>query len=118
MQFGESRHTGAHAIMTRELLARRLAQTLHAPRRPWPVMVVGMMMAVVAMRNFAFFGRLERHAHDLAVPYAALGDHVFAEMLDVVGLASEHRDLETGVMVEMHVQRSERQLMMLVIGGC
>ena len=94
--------------MTREWLARGLAQTLRAPRRPLSVMAVRMMMAVVAVRDLAFFGRLERHAHDLAVPYAALGDHVFAEMLDVVGLASEHRDLETRVMVEMHVQRSER----------
>src|SRR6187200_753393 len=94
------------------------AQALRAPCRPLPVVAVRMMMSVVTVRNFARLGRLaHRHAHDLAVAYAALGDHVLAQMLDVVGLASEHGDLEAGVVVEMHVQRGKRQLVMLVIGG-
>lgn len=62
--------------------------------------------------------RLGRHAHELAVTHPALGDDVLAEMLDVIAFPSEHRHFEAGVMIEMHMQRGERQLVMIVIGRC
>src|SRR5262245_10790733 len=74
MQFGEIRHTGTQGGHDEVLSACGLAQTLHAPRRSLPLIAVGMMMDVVAVRNFALFSRLEGHAHDLAVAHAALGD--------------------------------------------
>jgi hypothetical protein len=40
---------------------------------------------------------LHRHAHDLAVAHAALGDDMLAKLLHVGGLALEHRDLEAGI---------------------
>ena len=75
------------------------------------------MTAIVAVRRLMHLAEpLERHAHDLAVTHAALGDDMLAEMLHVISLSLQHRDLEAGVMVEMHVQRGERKLVMLVIG--
>jgi hypothetical protein len=66
-------------------------------------------MAMVVMAWTTAGHRLiERHAHDLAVTHAPLGDDMLAEMLHVIGLASKNSDLEAGVMVEMDVQRGER----------
>ncbi len=62
--------------------------------------------------------RLGRHAHELAVTHPALGDDMLAEMLHVIALPSEHRHFETSVVIEMHMQRGKRQLVMIVIGGC
>ena len=76
-----------------------------------------MMIVIFTVQNFARFSlRIDRHAHDLSVTYAALSDDMLAELLHVVSLTLEHRDLEAGVMIEMDVQRSERQLVVLMIG--
>ena len=72
----------------------------------------------MVVRGSVRHGReLHRHAHDLAVAHAALGDDMLAELLQVLRPALEHRHFEAGVMIEMHVQRSKRQLVVLVIGG-
>ena len=68
-------------------------------------MVMG--LAVMAVRGSVRRGReLHRHAHDLAVAHAALGDHMIGKWLHIVGLAPEHGHLQAGLMVEMHMQRS------------
>ena len=71
------------------------------------VMIVMMMMRTMAASTRSG-GSFDRHAHQLAVTHAALGDDVLAEMLHLARLAAQHRDLEASVMVEMHMQRGER----------
>ena len=60
--------------------------------------------------------RLRRHHHHAAVAHAALGDHVLGEVLHGAGLALEHCDLHATVMVEMDMQRRQRQFVMIVEG--
>ena len=76
------------------------------------VMIVMMMRTMAASTRSG--GSFDRHAHQLAVTHAALGDDVLAEMLHLARLAAQHRDLEASVMVEMHMQRGERQLVLIV----
>src|SRR6478752_377849 len=49
--------------------------------------------------------RFDRHHHDMAVAHAALGDDVVGECLHLAATPLQHRDLETGIVVDMHVQR-------------
>jgi hypothetical protein len=76
-------------------------------------MIVMMMMRTMAASTRSG-GSFDRHAHQLAVTHAALGDDVLAEMLHLARLAAQRRDLEASVMVEMHMQRGERQLVLIV----
>ena len=55
-----------------------------------------------------------RHQDQAAVPHAPLRDDVVREMPDLLDRAAQHRDLHAAVVVEVHVQRRERQVVMLV----
>jgi len=59
--------------------------------------------------------RLDRHHHDLAVANAALGDDMIGERLHLAAPSFEHRDLKTGIVVDVNVQRRLREVMMFVI---
>ena len=69
-----------------------------------------------AARAGAARQRLGRHQHDAAVAHAALGDHVLGEVLHGAGLALEHGHLHAAVMVEVDMQRRQRQLVVIVEG--
>ena len=60
--------------------------------------------------------RLRRHHHHAAVAHAALGDHVLGEVLHGAGLALEHCHFHATVMVEVDMQRRQRQFVMIVEG--
>ena len=66
----------------------------------------------VAVRVRHAFGR--RHIDDMAVAHAALGDHLVGERLHLGAAALQHRHLETAFLVEMHVQRGLRQIVVVV----
>ena len=55
-----------------------------------------------------------RHQDQPAVPHAAFRDDVIREVLDLLDRAAQHRDLHAAVVVGVHVQRRERQVVMLV----
>src|SRR5437868_7085084 len=58
---------------------------------------------------------LDRHHHDMAVAYAALGDDAVGERLHLAAAPLQHRDLEAGIVVDMHMQRGLGEVVMLVI---
>ncbi len=55
-----------------------------------------------------------RHIDDVAVAHAALGDDMIGEGLHLGALALEHRYLHAILLVEMHVQRRLRQIVMVM----
>src|SRR5262245_5495497 len=72
-------------------------------------------VAVPPARGAAAAGEgLRRHQHDAAVAHAALGDHVLGEVLHRAGLALEHGHLHAAVVVEVDVERGQRQLVVIV----
>src|SRR5262245_15681398 len=77
---------------------------------------VGMLVSSPVDMDVRLDQYVGRHQHYPAVPYPALGDHVLGEMLDLVSLAAQDRDLHATVVVEMRVHRSERQFVVIVEG--
>ena len=57
---------------------------------------------------------VDRHHHDMAVANAAFGDDVIGEGLHLAAAALQHRDLETGIVIDMDVQRRLREIVVLV----
>src|SRR5262245_64276278 len=54
---------------------------------------VGMLVSSPVDMDVRLDQYVGRHQHYPAVPYPALGDHVLGEMLDLVSLAAQDRDL-------------------------
>jgi len=50
-----------------------------------------------------FRGKLDRHGNELAVPDAALGDHMVGEFANISCLPSQYRDLHAALVIEMDV---------------
>src|SRR5262245_28150647 len=72
-------------------------------------------MAVPTPRGAGSAGEgLRRHHDNAAVAHAALGDHVLGEVLHRAGLALEHGHLHAAVVVEVDVERGQRQLVVVV----
>ena len=69
-----------------------------------------------ASRAAAAWQRLRRHHHHAAVAHAALGDDVLGEVLHGAGLALEHCHFHAAVMVEVNMERRQRQFVMIVEG--
>ena len=69
-------------------LTPRFPRALRPPRRfHCRLAAMVMRLAVMAVRGSVRHGReLHRHAHDLAVAHAALGDDMLAELLHVGGV--------------------------------
>jgi hypothetical protein len=74
-------------------------------------MAVAMRMSVVIRMRRAV---ARRDIDDVAVPHAALGDDVIGERLHLRALALQHRHLEAALVVEVHVERRLRQVVMVV----
>jgi hypothetical protein len=70
-----------------------------------------------ALAMSASLARGSGHHDDLAVPYSALRHDMLGEMLNLVGSTAQHVHLHAAVMVEVHVQRRERQRVMVVEGA-
>ena len=69
-------------------------------------------MAVLARLRLLL--RRGRDHHHAAVAHAALGDDVIGEMLDLAAGALQRRHLHAAVVVEMDVQRRQRQIVVAV----
>jgi len=81
------------------------------------IRVVAVIVAmIVRMRRAAAVGMraIGWQIDDVAVAYAAFGNDVVGEFLHVRAAAPEHGDLETVVVVEMHVQRGMGEIVALV----
>ena len=55
-----------------------------------------------------------RHINDVAVAHVALGDHAIGERLHILAEALQHGDLHAIVLVEMHMHRRLREIVVLV----
>lgn len=53
----------------------------------------------------------------MAVAHAALGNHIVGEMLHIAHFAFQHGDLQTVVVTDMHMQRGDRKLVMVMLCG-
>src|SRR5262245_4350917 len=83
--------------------------------RAWLPSRRGAGVAVPPPRGAGSAGEgLRRHHDDAAVAHTALGDHVLGEVLDRAGLALEHGHLHAAVVVEVDVERGQRQLVVVV----
>jgi len=59
---------------------------------------------------------LDGHSDQLSVAHPALGGDVLGEMTDVVHRAAQYCHLEAALMVEMHMHRRQRQIVVVVEG--
>lgn len=53
----------------------------------------------------------------MPVPYAALGDNVIGKMLHVAHITFQHGDFQAVVVVDMHMQRGDREIVVMMLGG-
>lgn len=51
---------------------------------------------------------------EASVTYATLGDDMLGEIADIVHRAPQHRDLHAAIVIEVDVQRSDRQIMVVM----
>lgn len=66
----------------------------------------------MGMLTAPLVSRIRRNHDHAAVPNAAFGDDMVSEMLNVMGWSLQCGDLHAGVVVEVDVQRRQRQIMM------
>src|SRR5882757_5272455 len=72
-------------------------------------MVLAVIVSVPVRRSV---GR--RHIDDVTMPDAAFGDDSVGKRLHLRAAASEHGHLQAAFMIEMHMQRRLRQVVMVV----
>ena len=53
----------------------------------------------------------------MPVPHAALGDNVIGKMLHVTHVAFQHGDFQTVVVINVHMQRGNREIVVMMLGG-
>src|ERR1700757_3686780 len=75
-------------------------------------MLVAVARAAVAMLATVYGGRPQGK---MPVAHAALADRVVGELLHRAGRASQHRDLEAAVVIEMDVHRRDLQVVMALL---
>lgn len=51
------------------------------------------------------------------VPHAALGDNVIGKMLHVTHVTFQHGDFQTVVVVDVHMQRGDGEVVVMMLGG-
>ncbi len=58
-----------------------------------------------------------RQALQMPVPHAALGDDVIGKMLHVAHVTFQHGDFQTVVVINVHMQSSNREIVVMMLGG-
>ena len=53
----------------------------------------------------------------MPVPHAALGDNVIGKMLHVAHITFQHGDLQSFVVIDMHMKRGDGEIVVMVLGG-
>lgn len=53
----------------------------------------------------------------MPVPHAALGDDVIGKMLHVTHVTFQHGDFQTVVVINVHMQSSNREIVVMMLGG-
>ncbi len=53
----------------------------------------------------------------MPVPHAALGDDVVGKMLYVTHVTFQHGDFQTVVVINVHMQSSNREIVVMMLGG-
>ncbi|GCU88749.1 hypothetical protein HmCmsJML035_01851 [Escherichia coli] len=53
----------------------------------------------------------------MPVPHAALGDDVIGKMLHVAHVTFQHGDFQTVVVINVHMQSSNREIVVMMLGG-
>ncbi|MGY3471746.1 hypothetical protein ACVW0I_008617 [Bradyrhizobium sp. LM6.11] len=71
-------------------------------------------MPVSVLARFRLLAFTRRDHHHAAVADAAFGDDVVGEMSDLAGIAAKRRHLHAIVVVEMDMQRRQREVVMAV----
>ena len=59
---------------------------------------------------------IHRDQNELAMPYTALRDDVVSEMPDFVDRATQDGDLHAAVVIQMHVHRRDREVVVIMRG--
>ena len=57
---------------------------------------------------------LHRYGDQLSVAHPTLRDHASGEITDVIRCAAQYRDLKAALVVEMHMHRRQRQIVVVV----
>lgn len=60
---------------------------------------------------------LRRQALQMAVAHAALGDNVIGKMLNVAHIPFQHGNFQTIVVINMHMQSSDGEIVVVMLGG-
>ena len=53
----------------------------------------------------------------MAVPHAALGDNVIGKMLNVAHIPLQHGNFQTIVVINMHMQSGDGEIVVVMLGG-
>lgn len=53
----------------------------------------------------------------MPMAHAALGNHVVGKMLYLDHVSLQHRNLQAVVMTDMHMQRGDGEIVVMVLGG-
>lgn len=53
----------------------------------------------------------------MPMAHAALGNHVVGKMLYLGHITFQHRNLQAVVMTDMHMQRGDGEIVMMMLGG-
>jgi hypothetical protein len=59
---------------------------------------------------------IDRQTLQMTVAYTALGGHVIGKVLDLAHLPLEHGDLQTVIVIDVHMQRCDRQVVVVMLG--
>ena len=53
----------------------------------------------------------------MPVPHASLGDNVIGKMLHIAHVTFQHGDFQAIVVIDMHMQRGNREIVVMVLRG-
>lgn len=53
----------------------------------------------------------------MPVPHAALGDNVIGKMLHVAHVTFQHGNFQTVVVINVHMQRGDREIVVVMLRG-
>ena len=77
-------------------------------------MNMGMGMDATVTMGMTFFRELPGHQHESAVLYTPLGNNALREVLDCRRLATERGNLHAVLVIQMHMERREDQVMVIM----
>src|SRR6185369_18059345 len=97
------------ALSAKHCFAKPIPHVAALMRATHPTKLVVAMAVLARLRLLVGCGRDHHHA---AVAHAAFGNDVVGKVPDLAAPSLQRRDLHAGIVVEMDVQRRQRQIVM------